>query len=67
MQLAAKDHRPLPPAARLQRAQGRALQYQLQYLVQSITQPALDAEAFEAGPAAAQARERALRLGEGSS
>jgi hypothetical protein len=35
--LAAKDGRPLPPSCRVERAKGRVLRYQLQYLVQSLS------------------------------
>ena len=48
--LAAKDPRPLPPASRVQRAIGRALRYQLKYIVQSITQLALEEEIQEMKP-----------------
>lgn len=34
--LASMDYRPLPPISRVQHAHGRALTYQLQYVVQSI-------------------------------
>jgi hypothetical protein len=46
-EVAANDPRPLPPAIRLQRAIGRHLSYQLQYLVQSLTQAALEKETTE--------------------
>jgi hypothetical protein len=46
-EIAAQDSRPLPPAIRLQRALGRCLSYQLQYVVQSLTQAALEKESEE--------------------
>jgi hypothetical protein len=46
-ELAAQDGRPLPPAIRFQRAIGRHLTYQLQYVVQSLTQAALEKESEE--------------------
>lgn len=46
-EIAAQDSRPLPPAIRLQRAVGRCLSYQLQYVVQSVTQAALEKETEE--------------------
>lgn len=47
VEIAAQDSRPLPPAIRLQRALGRCLSYQLQYVVQSLTQAALEKESAE--------------------
>lgn len=47
---AAADSRPLPPAVKLQRAQGRSLRYQLQYAVQAVSQAALEGEAEELAP-----------------
>ncbi len=46
-EIAAHDPRPLPPAIRLQRALGRCLTYQLQYVVQSLSQAALEKEGAE--------------------
>jgi hypothetical protein len=42
---ARRDRRPLPPAVRAQRAAGRAPRYELRYVVQAISQAALEAEA----------------------
>lgn len=52
---AAADPRPLPPAVRVQRALGRAVQYHVRYHVQALSQAALEAEAQAGGqPAGAR-------------